>query len=153
MLGHTAISEAPLSAGATSSPARGAAGVWRRARAYWGRVWRYLTMGLPAQSITVAASDDRDYLFDLSDCPEIRAGAEISAAPGDIAIEGAGALAVGTPAPTSTTIDGIAAGQAVIVRISGWTAGTSYALAARVKLTSGRTVVVPGRAIAATDTP
>ncbi len=51
-----------------------------RAPSTWSRTWRYDPMALATEGVAVVAaeSDDRDYAFDLSRCPEIRAGATIT---------------------------------------------------------------------------
>ena len=123
-------------------------GTFRRALPTWPRTWRYRpVLATESLAVVAAVSDDRDYAFDLSKCPEIRAGATITSG----AIVGGTGLTIGTPVILDDEFDGIPAGHGISVRISGGTAGTAYKLACRAVLSNGRTVVVPGKLVKVAD--
>jgi hypothetical protein len=122
-------------------------------RANWNRVVKYerydrMPNAINRQTIQAHASDDRLYLFDLHECPEIRFGDTIASATilGDTT-----GLTVGAATATTVEIDGIPAGEAVQVTISGWTADETYLLSARVTFASGRKVVVAGKWVVMAD--
>lgn len=100
-----------------------------------------MALSTEGTALIAAESDDREYGFDLTSCPEVAGGAAIVSAE----ILGGTGLTIGTPVVLATPFDGIPAGKGVSVRISGGTAGTTYKLAVRVTLDSGRKVVIPGR--------
>lgn len=167
MLGHRAISEAPLSARPLGRQSPG--GIWRRGRGFWsrvfervselswsrvwrapavrGRVWRYQTVSTPVQTLTKTVSDDRDFGFDLTAVPEIVLGATIASAE----ITGGSGLTIGAAAANVAAFDGIAAGKAVVARISGGTAGSTYHLAAKATLSTGRLVTIPAKLVVTAD--
>jgi hypothetical protein len=107
------------------------------------RVWRYSPMALATEgaALIAAESDDREYGFDLSRCPEIVGGLTIASG----VIAGGTGLTIGTVSVLAADFDGIPSGKGLKVRISGGTAGTTYNLACKATLSNGRVVVVPGR--------
>jgi hypothetical protein len=116
------------------------------------RVWRYSDVAndMPVRVLTKTESDDRVYAFDLSACPELaEAGTTIASA----VILGGTGLTVGAPAVTAAAFDGIPAGKAVSVRISGGADGDAVGIACKATLSTGRVVVVPGRMVVTEDYP
>lgn len=152
---------APVTPGRPGGTARRSRPTWTRstarAPASWPRIarrsaptldrtWRYAVPTAPLATrsgdvLIAAVSDDRDYAFDLSSCPEIVGGATISSA----VITGGTGLTIGAPAANAAAFDGIPIGKAVVVRIGGGVAGTTYDLACLATLSTGRVVVVPAR--------
>ncbi len=114
-----------------------------------GRVWEYGPMALSTEgpALTAAESDDRDYAFDYSKVPEIVAGDTLVSG----VIVGGSGLTKGAAVVTVAEFDLIPAGKAMSCRISGGAAGTTYKLACKATLASGRIVVVPGRLIKVPD--
>lgn len=80
------------------------------------------------------------YLFDFSNFPEVVSGETLSS-PSVPAVPG---LTIGTPAVTSEIRDGIAAGKAVEVTISGGAADTIYEVQCAVATSGGSTRIVKG---------
>ncbi|VTR92827.1 unnamed protein product [Gemmata massiliana] len=152
LLGLGGGGSAPGTPGTPGGAFRRALPTWdrsfERALATWGRTWRY-PMGLATEGVAVVAAegDDRDYAFDLSKCPEIRAGATITGG----AIVGGSGLTIGAVSVLAADFDEIPAGQGLTVRISGGTGGTTYKLACRATLSNGRKVTVPGRLVKVRD--
>lgn len=124
--------------------------LFRRSLSSYARVWRYpVALVTDGTEVEAAVGDDRDYAFDLTKCPEIVGGATITSS--QVLSPPAG-ITIGTPATLTSAFDGIAAGKGVSVRVSGGTAGTTYALALEVTLSTGRKVVVPGRLVKVANT-
>lgn len=110
-----------------------------RPRPSWRRVWRWqLDAELPAETLTLAEQEDVDFLFDLSQCPEIRAGLTISSG----AILEANDLTFGTPATLAAATDGIPAGEGMSVRIYGAADDTEYSFSLLVTFSNGRKRVI-----------
>ena len=120
-----------------------------RAPSTWPRTWRYRPMPLATEGLALVAaeSDDRDYAFDLSKCPELRAGATIVSG---VIVGGLG-LAIGAVSVLAADFDEIPAGEGLAVRISGGTGGTTYKLACKATLSTGRVVTIPGRLVKLPD--
>lgn len=112
------------------------------------RIWSYkMPNSIPPQSLAKAVSDDRDFIFDFSRSPEVVGGATISSA----TIEGGDGLTIAAASVLALTTDGIPAGQGVSVEISGGSADTTYDLACRAVLSTGRVIVIPARLAVAAD--
>lgn len=97
-------------------------------------------------TLTKPAGETRRVAFDLSASPEAVAGETFS---GPEILGGSG-LTFGSPTVSAAAFDGIAAGKAVLVTVSGGSAGTTYDFALRVTASGGSILVVNGR-IAVTD--
>lgn len=76
----------------------------------------------PVVEKTKGPSETIGYLFDFTVFPEIAAGETISSA----SVPAVSGLTIGTPAVTTAIKDGVAAGKAVQVTISGGTDQTTY---------------------------
>ncbi|AMV29277.1 hypothetical protein VT84_33085 [Gemmata sp. SH-PL17] len=153
LLGLGGGGSAPGTPGTPGGAFRRALPTWgrtlERAPSTWSRTWRYDPMALATEGVAVVAaeSDDRDYAFDLSRCPEIRAGATITGG----AIVGGSGLSIGTVSVLAAEFDEIPAGEGLSVRISGGTGGTTYKLACKATLSTGRVVTIPGRLVKLPD--
>lgn len=147
-----------------------AAGTLRRPRWSWPRLWlrapaswrraiirprhsiartlRYAPMSsrIEPTTLTKPAGETRRIAFDLSTSPESVAGETFSSP----SILGGSGLTFGTPTVSSGVFDGIAAGKAVLVTVSGGSAGTTYDFALQVTASGGSILVVNGR-ITVTD--
>lgn len=123
--------------------------VFARSRPTWPRVWRYqpVSTAMPVTELTKTESDDREFAFDLSKCPEVAGGATFSSAE----MVGGSGLSFGSPAATTAEFDEIAAGKAVKVRIHGGSDGSTYDFACKVTLSTGRVVVIPARLVVTGD--
>lgn len=80
------------------------------------------------------------FVFDFSNFPEVEAGETL----GTPTVPAVAGLTIGTPAITTAETDGIAAGKALQVSISGGTAGTDYTVSAYVVTSGGSTRGVEG---------
>lgn len=143
LLGRLGVSAAETGKpGGTFRRALTWARVYRRAMA-WDRVWRYRGVAntFPAQELAKTPGESRVYLFDFSKAPEVAAGETLSSP--DVA--GGSGLTFGTPAVTAGTLDGIAAGKAVQVRISGGTDDVTYSFSVSAQTSGGSTLELPAR--------
>jgi hypothetical protein len=99
---------------------------------------------MPVQRITLRKlpAEARLYLFDFSRFPEVIAGETLSS-PAVPASDPAG-LTIGSAAVSAVVRDGIPAGQAVEVMISGGTADVTYEVEGRAVTSGGATLAVGG---------
>lgn len=99
-----------------------------------------MSAAVQRQTRTKKVSEVVLFVFDFSNFPEVEAGETLSN-PSVPAVSG---LTIGSPAITAAETDGIAAGKALQVSISGGTAGTDYTVSAYVTTSGGSTRGVEG---------
>lgn len=99
-----------------------------------------MSAAVQRQTRTKKVSEVVLFVFDFSNFPEVEAG-ETLGTPTVPAVSG---LTIGTPAITAAEVDGIPAGQALQVAISGGTAGIDYTVSAYVVTSGGSTRSVEG---------
>lgn len=108
----------------------------------WVRTVRYdVSNTMPTQTVVKAEGEDVDLVFDFSRVPAVVAGDAIISAE----LLGGTGLTLGTPTKSTTVLEGVAAGEAVVLNATGGTADETYPLAVRATLASGRKPIIPVR--------
>lgn len=109
---------------------------------------RSMANRMPADAVTKTERESRYFLFDFSKTPEVRAGWTLS----DPHVYADTGITAGTPAVSDELFDGVAAGQGVVVLISGGDEDEDYDVSCTAVATSGArsaTIEVPGRVVVA----
>jgi len=127
---------------------------WRRVFARpawsWSRVFRYCPMSqitITPTVLTKPVSEDRWMAFDLSTSPEAVAGESFDN-PEVLDDDG---LTLADIQINATAFDEIAAGKAILVLVSGGSAGSRYDVAVRVEASGGSRPVLNGRVVVTPD--
>lgn len=106
---------------------------------------------IPLETRIGVVGEDRDYAFDFSKAPELKAGSGITISSAGVLHDALDGLTVGAPTVLTAAFDGIPIGKGVSVRISGFLDDVVYPIACLVTLSNGRKLVAPGRLVGVAD--
>lgn len=99
---------------------------------------------IAADTRAKTVTEARYFVFDFSGFPELAGSAVLLTSPAPFTRGGAG-LVLGTPGVTTSVVDGIPAGKAVLVRIAGGTRDATPALSCVAYAAADVELEVPGR--------
>lgn len=129
-------------------------GAWDRVfgRFAWGRVWRYEPVSsprIPPKTLTMPLSESRWFAVSFAECPEVRAGEELSS-PELLPPGGVSGLTITDLAVTEADFDGVPEGEAVEFFVEASAMGT-YDFAIRATAEGGGKPVVACRLVVTAD--